>query len=134
MFIRERQTYKEIHNRNYTNHVSSRVSRSHVPNCFSKITAVGEVRTFFSVGSMKRETTINDPPHRDIHTFLCMNAYGSDKIAKSAHLQFEHELFTVTERGKACNSGLRSTLHWTCLLYTSPSPRDLSTSRMPSSA
>ena len=25
-------------------------------------------------------------------------------------------------------------LLWTCLLYTSPSPRDLSTSRMPSSA
>ena len=25
-------------------------------------------------------------------------------------------------------------LHWVCLLYTSPSPRDLSTSRMPSSA
>ena len=25
-------------------------------------------------------------------------------------------------------------LIWTCLLYTSPSPRDLSTSRMPSSA
>ena len=24
--------------------------------------------------------------------------------------------------------------HWNCLLYTSPSPRDLSTSRMPSSA
>mgnify|MGYP005646832533 CR=1 FL=1 len=28
----------------------------------------------------------------------------------------------------------RVTLAWTCLLYTSPSPRDLSTSRMPSSA
>ena len=26
------------------------------------------------------------------------------------------------------------TLGWSCLLYTSPSPRDLSTSRMPSSA
>ena len=25
-------------------------------------------------------------------------------------------------------------LDWSCLLYTSPSPRDLSTSRMPSSA
>ena len=25
-------------------------------------------------------------------------------------------------------------LNWVCLLYTSPSPRDLSTSRMPSSA
>ena len=25
-------------------------------------------------------------------------------------------------------------MYWNCLLYTSPSPRDLSTSRMPSSA
>ena len=33
--------------------------------------------------------------------------------------------------GKA-DSRTRKT--WTCLLYTSPSPRDLSTSRMPSSA
>ena len=30
------------------------------------------------------------------------------------------------------NSG--ADIHYTCLLYTSPSPRDLSTSRMPSSA
>ena len=34
--------------------------------------------------------------------------------------------------------GPRSSMYlgkpWTCLLYTSPSPRDLSTSRMPSSA
>ena len=30
--------------------------------------------------------------------------------------------------------GNELTLHKTCLLYTSPSPRDLSTSRMPSSA
>ena len=29
---------------------------------------------------------------------------------------------------------LHGTVHWNCLLYTSPSPRDLSTSRMPSSA
>ena len=28
----------------------------------------------------------------------------------------------------------RELLTWDCLLYTSPSPRDLSTSRMPSSA
>ena len=28
----------------------------------------------------------------------------------------------------------KSHFAWTCLLYTSPSPRDLSTSRMPSSA
>eukprot|EP00831_Metopus_contortus_P052115 TRINITY_DN43758_c0_g1_i1.p2 TRINITY_DN43758_c0_g1~~TRINITY_DN43758_c0_g1_i1.p2 ORF type:complete len:127 (+),score=40.15 TRINITY_DN43758_c0_g1_i1:74-454(+) len=30
--------------------------------------------------------------------------------------------------------GLKADPHYTCLLYTSPSPRDLSTSRMPSSA
>ena len=29
---------------------------------------------------------------------------------------------------------LRENLSWICLLYTSPSPRDLSASRMPSSA
>ena len=29
---------------------------------------------------------------------------------------------------------IMGSLHMTCLLYTSPSPRDLSTSRMPSSA
>ena len=38
-----------------------------------------------------------------------------------AHLGYFHERFVQRER-------------WICLLYTSPSPRDLSTSRMPSSA
>ena len=32
------------------------------------------------------------------------------------------------------NGSGKSTLSYVCLLYTSPSPRDLSTSRMPSSA
>ena len=35
---------------------------------------------------------------------------------------------------EARNRGCRSAVLYTCLLYTSPSPRDLSTSRMPSSA
>ena len=40
---------------------------------------------------------------------------------------------------KAFEEGIRNDLewlglNWDCLLYTSPSPRDLSTSRMPSSA
>ena len=38
---------------------------------------------------------------------------------------------SVRERVKVLGSGARG---HTCLLYTSPSPRDLSTSRMPSSA
>ena len=33
-----------------------------------------------------------------------------------------------------CNNNGGKCCQWTCLLYTSPSPRDLSTSRMPSSA
>ena len=39
---------------------------------------------------------------------------------------------TVTVAGYG--GGLQDALIATCLLYTSPSPRDLSTSRMPSSA
>ena len=45
----------------------------------------------------------------------------------------------ATELGEADDSDIESTLYdigkdTNCLLYTSPSPRDLSTSRMPSSA
>ena len=39
----------------------------------------------------------------------------------------------VLSAGHGCML-LYALLHLTCLLYTSPSPRDLSTSRMPSSA
>ena len=42
-----------------------------------------------------------------------------------------NELYTVGQGGW---SGFPPHKHDTCLLYTSPSPRDLSTSRMPSSA
>ena len=42
---------------------------------------------------------------------------------------------TVPFRGREVKmAGDRTFEPWTCLLYTSPSPRDLSTSRMPSSA
>ena len=36
--------------------------------------------------------------------------------------------------GEGLKEALAGALKWICLLYTSPSPRDLSTSRMPSSA
>ena len=49
--------------------------------------------------------------------------------------------FDVTPAGAEANKGYNRgkddpalRCHYTCLLYTSPSPRDLSTSRMPSSA
>ena len=40
----------------------------------------------------------------------------------------------ITEVGEDYLEGRMPVDHRTCLLYTSPSPRDLSTSRMPSSA
>ena len=41
---------------------------------------------------------------------------------------------TRVEAGRKTVTGEYMPWPWTCLLYTSPSPRDLSTSRMPSSA
>ena len=43
-------------------------------------------------------------------------------------------LCTSVLASNSCGSPLRPRLNALCLLYTSPSPRDLSTSRMPSSA
>ena len=45
------------------------------------------------------------------------------------HPKANHPLWVVGHLGMADNMFIKS-----CLLYTSPSPRDLSTSRMPSSA
>ena len=46
----------------------------------------------------------------------------------------EIQVFTVTGRKVMDTTINGNTLDVSCLLYTSPSPRDLSTSRMPSSA
>ena len=44
------------------------------------------------------------------------------------------EMCTDPELSKRFRDVKTDELTWDCLLYTSPSPRDLSTSRMPSSA
>ena len=57
---------------------------------------------------------------------------------KASQLGMKVALFEEDRLGGVClNWGCiptKSLLHSACLLYTSPSPRDLSTSRMPSSA
>ena len=64
----------------------------------------------------------------------------TDKVLGQIEVGIEPEGMAVSPDGKwAVNtSETTNMLHWidtsTCLLYTSPSPRDLSTSRMPSSA
>ena len=60
---------------------------------------------------------------------------------KSVKLHIKRRRWTDTKSGKILQrdwnliaKGTRMTQDFACLLYTSPSPRDLSTSRMPSSA
>ena len=48
-----------------------------------------------------------------------------------SHNKFNIFSFYDKDHGERDGSDLKE---WVCLLYTSPSPRDLSTSRMPSSA
>ncbi len=56
-----------------------------------------------------------------LESILCEAGYKTGSFT-SPHL------VNITERIKICGQNI------SCLLYTSPSPRDLSTSRMPSSA
>ena len=51
----------------------------------------------------------------------------------SAHVMFENTYIELTAV-EDCQSEHHLAPYMRCLLYTSPSPRDLSTSRMPSSA
>ena len=64
----------------------------------------------------------------------CTSSIFSDKKAKFLE-GFGDDTF-LSGGPKQCFLGvlLRDILYRSCLLYTSPSPRDLSTSRMPSSA
>ena len=54
----------------------------------------------------------------------------SDHLTPVAIYHYEKKQKSIIEK----ETGLDFFHNWDCLLYTSPSPRDLSTSRMPSSA
>ena len=47
---------------------------------------------------------------------------------------YNHPVLKTPHLDAMAKAGLRFDRFYACLLYTSPSPRDLSTSRMPSSA
>ena len=76
----------------------------------------------------------------DIQTYLANNGFNPGIIdgkmgsyTKEAIKAFQRKVGLIPDgvAGNRTKSEMRS---YTCLLYTSPSPRDLSTSRMPSSA
>ena len=58
--------------------------------------------------------------------------YEGSKHSIWAHVIGQHHLPPVS--GRTTTGTSRFSLLWSCLLYTSPSPRDATLSRMPSSA
>jgi len=72
------------------------------------------------------------PVTRLSHCFYPAGTNGSRAIYGFKAQPFADEVlvYELEKGGPAAKAGLQ----WGCLLYTSPSPRDLSTSRMPSSA
>ena len=68
------------------------------------------------------------PPEKRFHRFFLLDA--DDLVAPRSKEYLVIEILCFTGRSREARRALIAA----CLLYTSPSPRDLSTSRMPSSA
>ena len=84
--------------------------------------------TFFALNSIQRDAGMNDTRYaRDLGLLLSGNV--TELVANNQ----KKEISNVAEKFWRSSRNLRY-IFFTCLLYTSPSPRDLSTSRMPSSA
>ena len=94
------------------------------------------------LGAMGANIIKVDPPGGD--TIRNMKPRYNDLAAVYMHCNLNKKgiyLDLKSEEGKKVAQGLlkeadiyAENMKWGCLLYTSPSPRDLSTSRMPSSA
>ena len=71
-----------------------------------------------------------------------LRQYGKIYGCNALYRDFMPDVLTAVDHGimhEIYHAGVAQKIpcyfrDWTCLLYTSPSPRDLSTSRMPSSA
>ena len=73
--------------------------------------------------------------HRVLVVIQAMDTGGKDGTVKSVFCKVDPQGIHVEPFKKPSEEELAHDFLWrVCLLYTSPSPRDLSTSRMPSSA
>ena len=91
----------------------------HVGHCHPHVVTAGQ--------RVMAQLNTNTRYHYDSHAAYSdlLLSYFPDELNK---------LFLVNSGSAASDLALRMARTLTCLLYTSPSPRDLSTSRMPSSA
>ena len=78
-----------------------------------------------------RESMFESPLFKDINTILPVIAPGG---SDSADFDQALEMLFLTGRSLPHAMMMMIPEPWSCLLYTSPSPRDRSLSRMPSSA
>ena len=69
----------------------------------------------------------------DIDETICNRESSTDFGVVHDYTKAEPIQENIDKINKLYDEG-NTIVYWTCLLYTSPSPRDLSTSRMPSSA
>ena len=87
--------------------------------------------TFLMVGCAKNEISIYNLGSKEWHN-INISAGGRSFEVEKLNEGASH---TLRFNSKSEGGGeINAELDGTCLLYTSPSPRDLSTSRMPSSA
>ena len=75
---------------------------------------------------------MDDLPKKDAQ--LLVLAKTSLKNAYAPYSKFQVGAAILLKNGKMIGGSNQENAAYPCLLYTSPSPRDLSTSRMPSSA
>eukprot|EP00831_Metopus_contortus_P076726 TRINITY_DN70998_c0_g1_i1.p1 TRINITY_DN70998_c0_g1~~TRINITY_DN70998_c0_g1_i1.p1 ORF type:complete len:115 (+),score=24.43 TRINITY_DN70998_c0_g1_i1:64-408(+) len=75
---------------------------------------------------------VDDDPAME--KYYSANALYNKKLYKLAVDEYKNFMIHYPNHPKYLNAKLGVGLSYYCLLYTSPSPRDLSTSRMPSSA
>ena len=79
-----------------------------------------------SVNKLVEEVKSNLP--REIIVSIAQSCLNENTDSQTTIKNFENELYKYTLKVQ------KKVINCTCLLYTSPSPRDCKTSRMPSSA
>ena len=118
--------------------LASNMHQMAFPNTFTRPTPLQRVTQLHWQGTDHASRSIQFPAAERIDPSSLLNTFGNKKKKHLLPAGFEPNNFTVlVGRTRECqdhagNRRLKSIV--TCLLYTSPSPRDLSTSRMPSSA